>query len=208
MNEFDIKAETWDLNPLRFERSEAVAGQITERIPLSRSMSALEFGAGTGITGFILKDHVKEISMMDNSREMIRKIEEKILASGSGNVHALFFDLENNELEGRKFDLLITQMVLHHIPDTKNIINKFYNILNPGGYLAIADLYPEDGSFHGAGFSGHLGFNPDELSEIVQDQGFADISIRHCYTMKKQVSAIESSTFDLFMLIAKRPSLK
>jgi len=164
MSEFDNKADTWDLNPLRFERSKAVAEQITERIPLSRSMSALEFGAGTGITGFILKDHVKEITMMDNSSEMIRKIEEKILVSRSDNVHARFFDLENNEWEGEKFDLLITQMVLHHIPDTKNIIKKFYNILNPGGYLASADRCPEDGSFHGKGFSGRLGFDPEERS--------------------------------------------
>ncbi|MFH0842270.1 MAG: class I SAM-dependent methyltransferase [Bacteroidota bacterium] len=207
MNEFDIKAGTWDLNPLRFERSEAVAEHISERIPLSRSMSALEFGAGTGITGFILKDHVKEITMMDNSREMIRKIEEKILATRSDNVHALFFDLENDEWEGEKFDLLITQMVLHHIPDSKHIINNFYNILNPGGYLAIADLYPEDGSFHGEGFTGHRGFNPDELSKIVQNYGFTDISSRHCYTMNKQVSEAESRYFDLFLLIAKRPSL-
>ncbi len=206
MNEFDIKAETWDLNPLRFERSEAVAEQISERILLSRSMSALEFGAGTGITGFILKDHVKEITMMDNSREMIRKIEEKILASRSDNVHALFFDLENDEWEGEKFDLLITQMVLHHIPDTKNIIKKFYNILNPGGYLAIADLYPEDGSFHGKGFTGHLGFDPEELSKTLILPGFTDISVKHCFTMNKQVTETESRHFELFLLIAKRPA--
>jgi ubiquinone/menaquinone biosynthesis C-methylase UbiE len=206
MNEFDIKADTWDLNPLRFERSEAVAEQIIERIPLSRSMSAIEFGAGTGITGFILKDRVKEITMMDNSREMIRKIDEKILASRSDNVHALFFDLENNEWKGDKFDLLITQMVLHHIPDTKNIINKFYNILNPGGYLAIADLYPEDGSFHGKGFIGHLGFDPEELSETIKLGGFTDISVKHCFTMNKQVKETESRHFNLFLLIAKRPA--
>lgn len=205
MNEFDIKAENWDQNPMRFDRAEAIAKQITERIPLSPSMSALEFGAGTGITGFMLKDRVKKITLMDNSREMIRKIEEKILASRSENVSALFFDLENNEWKGENFDLLITQMVLHHIPDTKNILRKFHNILNPGGYLAIADLYPEDGSFHGEGFTGHLGFDPGKLSETIRKQGFTSISVKHCYTINKQISESESRQFDLFLLIAKRP---
>ena len=58
------------------------------------------------------------------------------------------------------FDLIYTLMVLHHVGDVETIIRKFRGLLNPGGYLAIADLYSEDGSFHGEGFSGHMGFDP------------------------------------------------
>ena len=59
-------------------------------------------------------------------------------------------------------------MVLHHVNDIEKIIGKFYRLLNPGGYLAIADLYEEDGSFHGDGFTGHKGFNMDSLSGILR----------------------------------------
>ena len=72
MNEFDIKAAEWDKNPMHWDRSEAISNQIKKLIPLSKQMTALEYGAGTGITSFLLKDHLKEITLMDNSSEMVR----------------------------------------------------------------------------------------------------------------------------------------
>ena len=81
MNEFDIKAAEWDLNPMHRDRSVAIAKEIMEKIPLKKEMTVLEYGAGTGITSFILKDHVKEITIMDNSAEMVRVMNEKIKTS-------------------------------------------------------------------------------------------------------------------------------
>ena len=94
MNEFDIKAAGWDLNPMHIARSKAIARQIIERIPLKKSMSALEFGAGTGITSFLLKDHLGKIIMMDNSTEMMKIMNDKIHKSGAQNLKAILFDLE------------------------------------------------------------------------------------------------------------------
>ncbi len=37
--------------------------------------------------------------------------------------------------------------------------------LNPGGYLAIADLYAEDSSFHSDGFHRYLGSEIDVLAK-------------------------------------------
>jgi len=208
MNEFDIKAGAWDLNPMHIERSEAVAEQIIERIPLSISMSALEFGAGSGLTSFLLKEHLGEITMIDNSAEMVRIMNEKITASRVKHIKALHFNLEKNYWKGKYFDLIISQMVLHHISDINNILKKFYLIMNPGGYLAIADLYPEDGSFHGQGFRGHRGFNPGRLSEIISNQGFSEITVRKCYTIKKNFFDTDSRLFDIFLLIARHTPVK
>jgi len=136
---------------------------------------------------------------------MVRKMEEKIHSTKAENVKALLFDLENNEWKGERFDLLITQMVLHHIPDTDNIIQKFHDILNPGGYLAIADLYPEDGSFHGEGFTGHRGFNPVLLSDMIRMKGFSDIEVRRCFAINKTASENINRNFDVFLLTARKP---
>ena len=51
-------------------------------------------------------------------------------------------------------------------------------LLNAGGFLAIADLYEEDGSFHGEGFTGHNGFDPENLSEILRKNRFRNILIQ------------------------------
>ena len=155
-------------------------------VPLKPFFSAMEFGAGTGILSFLLKDHLKEILLIDNSAEMIRLTNEKIAASGAANLQTKFFDLEHSDLNGDKFDLIFTQMVLHHVSDIENIISKFHAMLSPGGYLAIADLYTEDGSFHGEGFNGHMGFDPDNLAAILQKKQFNNISHKECFVINRE----------------------
>ncbi|MDZ7614737.1 MAG: class I SAM-dependent methyltransferase [Flavobacteriaceae bacterium] len=163
MNPFDEKAKTWDENPVYLERSLAIEKIIRQRIPLHKDQIALDYGAGTGILSFLLKDSLKEITLMDNSIEMVKVMDEKIRAGGVTHFKTLFFDLEKNDYTSKKFDLIYMQMVLHHVQDIKAIIKKFYKMLNAGGSIAIADLYAEDGTFHDPGFSGHLGFDPEEL---------------------------------------------
>lgn len=204
MNEFDIKAEAWDNNPMHVERAQSVSLVIREMIPLTRQMKALEFGAGTGITSFFLKDHLGEITLMDSSREMLRVADEKIGASGSDNLKTLFHDLSITSYTENSFDLIFSQMVLHHISDVEDMISKFHSLLNPGGYLAIADLYPEDGSFHGEGFTGHKGFDPAELSVRLRRAGFENTNYRKCYTINKNTGDSGIVPFDLFLLVARR----
>lgn len=204
MNEFDIKAGEWDKNPMHWDRSEAVAKEILSLIPLNKEMSALEYGAGTGITSFLLRDYLKEITLMDNSSEMIKVINEKIKASKVKNLGTLNFNLESDEYKEKKFDLIFTQMVLHHVVDIENIINKFHLLLNPGGFLVIADLYEEDGSFHGEGFTGHNGFNIDKLSDILRKKSFKNVSDKTCFIIDRKISETESKQFKVFIMTAQR----
>ncbi len=204
MNEFDIKAGEWDNNPMQWDRSVAIANEIKELIPLHNGMTALEYGAGTGITSFLLKDHLKEITLMDNSTEMVRVMNEKIKESKAKNLIALNFDLEHFDYNGGKFDLIFSQMVLHHIVDTDTIIKRFSKLLNRGGYLAIADLYEEDGSFHGEGFNGHKGFNIVRLSQTLKKYGMKKISHKTCFVMDRVISETEKKKFDVFLLTSVR----
>lgn len=203
MNEFDIKAAGWDQNTMHWDRSEAIANEIKKLIPLEKTMNVLEYGAGTGITSFLLKELVGEITLMDNSSEMVKIMNEKINAAKTKNLKALNFDLEHSEFKDGKFDLIFTQMVLHHISDIESIMKKFSKLVNPGGFLAIADLYEEDGSFHGEGFTGHKGFNVDNLSDIMRKNGFTGISNRTCFTIDRKISESETQKFDVFLLIGK-----
>ena len=204
MNEFDIKAADWDKNQMHWDRSAAIAEKIKKQIPLDKNFSALEFGAGTGILSFILEDYLKEILLIDNSAEMIRQAEEKIKYSGTNKLKTKFFDLEHKDLEGEKFDLIFTQMVLHHVTDVELIFNRFSKILKPGGYLAVADLYEEDGSFHGDGFNGHNGFNTKDLSKSLSAKGFTDISDSKCFEINRKISETSFKKFDVFLLTARK----
>ena len=184
------------------ERSEAITNGITDSIPLNKEMKVLEFGAGTGITSFLIKDRVKEITLMDNSSEMVKVMNEKIRASHATNLKAVNFNLELSDYDVKKFDLVITQMVLHHVNDIGLIISRFRKLLNPGGKLAIADLYTEDGSFHGPGFTGHKGFDIEELSDLLGKHGFINITAGKCYVINRKISDEETKKFDVFLMIA------
>jgi 2-polyprenyl-3-methyl-5-hydroxy-6-metoxy-1,4-benzoquinol methylase len=208
INEFDIKAAGWDNNPMHWDRSVAITDQIKKLIPLKKRMIALEYGAGTGIASFLLKNFLKEITLMDSSSEMVRVMNEKIKNSKAKNLKTINYDLESSDYTRGKFDLIFTLMVLHHVNDVENIIRKFHNLLNPDGYLAIADLYPEDGSFHGEEFTGHKGFDVRILSNQVAEQGFRNINHSKCFVIDKKISDTVTKQFDVFLLTAKRDTIK
>ena len=95
-------------------------------------------------------------------------------------------------------------MVLHHVGDVEIIIKKFHQLLNPDGYLAIADLYGEDGSFHGESFHGHKGFDPESLEALLEKNGFSKINHRKVYVIDKKVSENSSKKFDVFLMTGVR----
>jgi len=204
MNEFDVKAAEWDSNPMHWDRSKAIAEEMVRLLPLSSSMKALEFGAGTGILSFMLKEHLHEITLMDNSIEMIKIMNDKIEKTKVSNLNTIYFNLEDNDYKEKKFDLIYTQMVLHHVADVEGIINRFHRMLNPNGYLAIADLYKEDGSFHGDGFDGHNGFEVDDLIEVLAKNGFNEFAHKKCFVVNREMANGDVKPFPLFLLIAKQ----
>ena len=199
MNDFDDRAREWDRDKMHMDRSVAIAAELQKMIPFDPSMKALEYGAGTGILSFLLKDQFSEISLMDNSQEMIKVCIEKTEYHKTKHIIPLWFDLENQAFEG-KFDVVYNQMVLHHVDDYEAIIQTFYSLLKPEGYLAIADLYPEDGSFHGPDAKVHLGFDPEKLTEIIKDAGFKNIEYKTCFEVKREAGA----TYPVFLLVANK----
>ena len=203
MSEFDNRADDWDKNLMNLRRSEAIATALISSVTISSKMTALEFGAGTGLLSFILKDKFSEIVLMDNSKEMIRVTENKIAESGNQNMKAIWIDLEKEDYTGQ-FDILFSQMVLHHVDNIDLIFNKFKALIKPGGYLVIADLYTEDGSFHGDGFTGHNGFDVDQLTRQLETEGFSDIITKPCFVIHRENENGEQKEYPVFLLTAIR----
>jgi ubiquinone/menaquinone biosynthesis C-methylase UbiE len=201
MSEFDARARDWDKNQRYIDRSEAVAKAMLQAIPFNKSMKALEYGSGTALLSFALKGEFEEIVLMDNSQEMTAVTAEKIADQNIKNMKPLFFDLEHQDYSG-SFDIIYNQMVMHHVNDIDRMLTKFHSLLNPGGYLAIADLYAEDGSFHGEGFNGHLGFDVDLLADRMRAIGFGDIQHSECYSIEKTDEKGMVSRYPIFLILA------
>jgi len=202
MSEFDARARDWDKNQRYIDRSQAVAETLRQMIPLNKKMKALEYGSGTALLSFALRDEFAEIVLMDNSKEMTAVAVEKIADQNIENMTPLFFDLELQDYHA-KFDIIYSQMVMHHVNDIDAMLLKFYKLLNRGGYLAIADLYAEDGSFHGKGFNGHNGFDPDYLKSRLLSAGFYDVIFKQCFVISKETDEGSTKQYPVFLIIAR-----
>ncbi len=198
-NEFDARAREWDKDKMHMDRSVAIASELEKMVPIRAQMKALEYGAGTGILSFLLKDRFSEITLMDNSTEMIKVCVEKTEYYQTSHIIPMVFDLEHHSFDG-KFDIIYNQMVLHHVTNYKSILETFYSMLNVNGYLAIADLYPEDGSFHGSTANVHWGFDPEDLSKILKHAGFKSVVYKPCFEVKRETGI----KYPVFLLVASK----
>ena len=200
---FDSKARQWDDNPLFQERGLKIAQAIRQAVPLHRHMSALDYGCGTGLLSFPLKDELGAILLADSSSGMLDVVSEKIAAHGVSNMTPAQLDLLIDPPPAQRFDLIVTSMTLHHVPDTEHILRIFHDLLNPGAYLCIADLDQEDGSFHGPEVDVHHGFDQADLSRRAAQAGFADVHFQTVFSITKEH---ESGTRDypVFLMTARR----
>lgn len=203
-NHFDTAAPDWDKNQMHLKRTKAIAKCLSKMIDLQPDMFALEFGAGTGLLSFALKKNFSEITLMDSSEGMIEATSEKIRMSGETHLFPLLFDLEKNDFTEKKFDLIFSQMAMHHVKDIDSMMEKFYKMLYPQGKLAIADLYAEDGTFHDFAFDGHFGFNPLDLAAKATNKGFSLRSIRKCYTIVRELPEGDVKKFPIFLFVAEK----
>ena len=200
---FDSKARQWDDNPVFQERGLKIADAIRKAVPLHPDMSALDYGCGTGLLSFPLKDVLGAILLADSSSGMLEVVTEKIAAQGVTHMTPLKLDLLIDPPPTQHFDLIVTAMTLHHVPDTDHILRVFHDLLKPGGHLCIADLEQEDGSFHGPEVDVHHGFDQDDLSRRAAQSGFADIQFQTVFTITKERET-GARDYPVFLMTARR----
>jgi ubiquinone/menaquinone biosynthesis C-methylase UbiE len=204
MAEFDEKAATWDDDPVRVDRAESIADSLANSIELSSVKQAMEYGSGTGLLSFALKDRLAHIVLMDESQSMIDMANEKCAAINIGHFEPLKYDLLKQPLPEYKFDLIFILLTLHHIKETHLILQKFRQLLNPNGYLAIIDLEKEDGSFHEHNTHFHNGFERGSLENQLAESGLKPISYEVCYELERGYDDVKQE-YPLFLLIAQKP---
>jgi ubiquinone/menaquinone biosynthesis C-methylase UbiE len=198
-NPFDEKAVTWDDDPAKVARARQVAAAIGRRVPLTRSMRVLDYGAGTGLLSEALHGAVGELTLADSSAGMRTAIERKMHTGSLVGARLWDLDLSTDAVPDERFDLVVCLLTLHHITEVDEVLRAFAALLEQGGHLCIADLDEEDGSFHGDTFEGHKGFARDALARQLEAAGFSDVTFETCTHVER-----EHGTFPVFLAVATR----
>jgi len=179
--------------------------EISNSIDADNKYSAMEFGCGTGLVSFNIHGKFKSITLVDSSKGMIDILNAKIDQYKVTNMFPYHLDISRENFLDKRYDVVYSSMVLHHIHDTEDIIKKLYKSLNENGYLHIVDVDEEDGSFHKKypEFDGHNGFNHDNLKNILISAGFEDVEVNTFFDGEKIVQD-EKIKYSLFLMKARK----
>ena len=197
---FDERAPTWDEQPRRVQLAADIFAALERAVPLRPDMAALDYGAGTGLLTLALAPRVRRITAVDSSQGMLEVLARKTQAAGLGNVVRLQADFAADSPPPGPYDLVATAMTLHHVADTGGLLRIFFHLLGEGGFLALADLDAEDGTFHSSqdGIH-HWGFDRGTFATWLAEAGFSDVRFATATHVAK------SRDYSVFLATAQKP---
>lgn len=143
-DQFEEKSKDWDERPGPVQISEAV-GKLLDELDWDASMRVMDFGAGTGLVAAHVAPRVSKVVAVDVSPSMLEALAAK--PELQGRVETRCQDILESPLN-ESFGAIISAKALHHVEDTEALAARFAEHLKPGGFVALADLDSEDGTFY------------------------------------------------------------
>jgi len=169
--------KSWDMNSRRVKNAKSIARLISKNINLTKDMTVMDLGAGTGLLSFFISPFVHKIVALDTSPSMLEEFISKSSEFAS-LTEAIHSDILSHN-PSSQYDLVISSMTIHHIEDIPALFSKLYSITTSNnGSIAIADLDSEDGTFHSEDTGVfHHGFNREKICDIAKSAGFTNVKI-------------------------------
>jgi tRNA (cmo5U34)-methyltransferase len=196
---FDTIAAGYDSFALRaMPRHKEMLREIVRCLP-DGPRDLLELGCGTGTLTAILMRRYPEASLtaIDASAEMIETARARVPANRASFTVSLFEDLD---LPDASFDLIVSNMSLHHIADKGPFYKRLHGAMRPGGFFILGDELTGamsrirelnwNGWLEFASQKGHL--SDEEITRIIQHEREFD----HYETLPDQIDLLRDAGFD------------
>jgi ArsR family transcriptional regulator len=170
--------------------------QLLDSLNCPQTTNVLEVGPGKGEFLKALSERFDAITGIDISPVMLEQAAEQ--TSGSNNVTLMEGSTETLLKDDLRFDLIVYNMVLHHVPMPESEIAQCAKLLNPNGLLIITDLCHHDQEWAREQCGDQwLGFEPEELHQWANRHGFEReqtrfLALRNGFQVQTQVYAVNS----------------
>lgn len=167
----------------------------------------LEIGCGTGLLSLRMAPYARSLVAVDAASGMIDALHQKLKRPENKSftnlepVNVLLVNPEDPSLPParggaagrRKFDLILSHLVMHHIPDLQELLHTMHGCLKPGGWIALTDFEdfgPEARKFHPeakmSGVERH-GIPRKWFEGLMRDEGFVDVDVKEGFSMEIDV---------------------
>jgi tRNA (cmo5U34)-methyltransferase len=126
--------------PLVLDLVTQTAAAVT---PDARDLLDVGCGAGNYTLKLLQHNPALNVTLVDLSRPMLDRALERVAPQTSGTVVAEQNDIRALNLHQHRFDIVIAAAVLHHLrtdEEWRDVFQRVYNALRPGGGFWIADL--------------------------------------------------------------------
>jgi ubiquinone/menaquinone biosynthesis C-methylase UbiE len=155
-----------------FEHYSGCVGDLIRNENLPKETRVIEIGAGESPLLTTLSETFKSVLVVDNSDEMLMKTKARAHQEQLKNVDFMLQDYDSLALDFPA-DLLVCNMVLHHLPAPAAFFQKAAGLVKPKGKLLLIDLCPHQQDWT-RDICGDLwlGFEPDDLDLWATASGF------------------------------------
>lgn len=109
----------------------------------------LDVGTGTALIPieYCQRNLNGDIWACDLAVEMLRLAETNTREAGlSGRIILAHTDAKGLEFEDDNFDCVMSNSIIHHIPEPANCLREMLRVLRPGGFMFVRDLLRPDSS--------------------------------------------------------------
>lgn len=195
-NYFDKKAAQWD-NDEKQLRARAVYARMRAIMQPDGTGTVLDFGCGTGLLGFQFADDFDALHFADTSKGMLAAVQAKAAEAGITNYQAFNPD-DGNALS--TYRAVVSLLALHHVEDIAGLLQRLNAHIAPGGYLALADLDPEDGSFHAPMRVPHNGIDRNIILDFMNASGYKILCNEIVYTDIRNING-EKKEYPIFLIV-------
>ena len=180
------------------DHHEANHAFVTRAFELRAGAHILDIGTGPGAIPILLaqQDESCRVTAIDLADAMLAIARVRVAAAGlADRIDFQLADAKNIPFENDTFDTVVSNTILHHVPEPIYFLSEAARVLKPGGVLLIRDLFrPKDQAeleklvkLYTGGCdpvqtklfadSLHAALTPSELREAADSAGFGHAEV-------------------------------